>query len=660
MSSGASNLTEVHSDPSRPEGSSPSARLRGYLIQVLALVLVAGTLAWILDIPRAIGYSPYTEQVLTFGLALSLALVFLMYDYRGRIQSSLVWYDCLLALAGLSAALYLTVQYPALVYELVFLPVEGVVIASTLMVLTLEGVRRAAGTALAIIIGLFILYGLYGYLFPPPFDSDPVSFQRLAVYLGVDTSALLGIALQVAVIVIIPFILLGRLLAGTGGSDFFTELAMSIMGRYRGGSGKIAVVGSTMLGSVSGSAVANVAGTGVVTIPLMKRSGFPPHLAGGIEAVASTGSQLMPPVIGATAFLMAEFLQIPYSEVMLAALVPIILYYVALFIQVDLLAARMGLTPVPREELPKFWPTLRAGWHFLMPFVVFLVLLLHFNKQPELSALWAVATLLVLVIVRGYKGRRPDLRALKNTLVDTGRSAVEIILICAGAGLVIGVLNLTGMAFDMGMAILRFSGENLLLLLGMAAVASVILGMGMPTVGVYVLLATLIAPAMVEAGVTAMAAHMFVLYFGMLSMVTPPVALAAFAAGHLANADPWRTSLAAVRLGWTAYIVPFLFVFSPVLLMDGGLYEFIWVFSAAILGVWLISAALAGQLFGRIGVLCRVPLGIAGIMILIPGNAFDGALIVELGGLALGLAALAYIWLHTRRKAITPGEAGVP
>ncbi|MCP1673684.1 TRAP transporter 4TM/12TM fusion protein [Natronocella acetinitrilica] len=629
------------------------------LIQFLALALVVGAIGWIIDIPRTLfDLSLYTEQVLTYGLALSLALVFLSYDYRGRPQLRLVWYDALLGLAGLIAALFLTVRYPVLVYELVFLPMEGVLVASILVLLTIEGVRRAAGTALAIIVSFFIFYGLFGHIFPAPFDSSPTSFDRLVTYLGVDTSAMLGIALQVAVIVIIPFILLGRLLSGVGGSDFFTELAMSLMGRYRGGSGKIAVVGSTLLGSVSGSAVANVAGTGVVTIPLMKRSGFPPHLAGGIEAVASTGSQLMPPVIGATAFLMAEFLQIPYRDVMLAALVPILLYYAALFIQVDLLAARMGLTPLPRSELPRFWPTFRAGWHFLMPFVVFLVLLLRFNKQPEFAALWAVVTLLVLVTVFGYKGRRPRIGDVVRGLVDTGRSSVEIILICAGAGIVIGVLNLTGMAFDMGMAILRFSGENLLLLLGMAAAASVVLGMGMPTVGVYVLLATLVAPAMIEAGVTPMAAHMFVLYFGMLSMVTPPVALAAFAAGHLAQADPWRTSMAAVKLGWTAYIVPFLFVFSPVLLLEQGVsLDFFWILASALLGVWLVSAAIAGQFFGRIGASYRLLLTVAGLMVLVPPNAFEGAVMVEVAGLALAAVAVTWLVIAARRAARRKGES---
>ncbi|MEX0732932.1 MAG: TRAP transporter fused permease subunit [Aquisalimonadaceae bacterium] len=611
----------------------PRTGLHGLLVQVLGIALVAGAVCWILDVPRALGFALYTEQVLTFGLAVSLALVFLLYDWRGRYQHRLVWYDCGLALVGLAAAMYMTIYYPRLVNELVFQPLHGIILCSLLVGLTLEGVRRSAGMALAIVIGSFIIYGLYGYLLPGDLAGGRTSFAGLAVYLGADTGGILGIPLQVAVIVVVPFILLGRMLSDVGGSNFFTGLAMSMMGRYRGGSGKIAIVGSTLFGSVSGSAVANVAATGVVTIPLMKRSGFPPHLAAGVEAVASTGSQLMPPVIGATAFLMAEMLQIPYSEVMLAALVPILLYYVALFIQVDLLAARMGLKAVPRELIPDFWPTLREGWHFPLPFVVFLTLLLGYNAQAEVAAMWAVASLLVTVLAFGYKGVRPGLRQLIDSVAGAGTAAVEIVLICAGAGLVIGVLNVTGTAFDLSMQILKISGGNLWGLLLLAAAASVVLGMGMPTVGVYVLLATLIAPAMIEAGVTPMAAHMFVLYFGMLSMVTPPVALASFTASNIAGANPWWSSLAAVRLGWTAYIVPFLFVFSPALLLDGDWPGLVWAVATALVGVWLVSAAMAGQLYGAIGWLTRVPLAATGIMVLIPPTAFAGAWIVEMVGL---------------------------
>ena len=370
--------------------------------------------------------------------------------------------------------------------------------------------------------------------------------------------------------VILVFILLGQLLAITGGSAFFTDLATTAVGRFRGGAGKIAVFGSMLFGTISGSAVANVVGTGIVTIPLMKRSGFPAAMAGGIEAVASTGGQLMPPIVGAAVFLMAEFIEAPYGDVMLAALLPILLYYVALFFQVDLAAAKYGLVAVPRARIPPAGPTLRSGWHFILPFVVFLAGIFSYGMQPENAAIWALGTLLVSALALGYKGRRARPSELLGALTDAGRSAVEIILVTAGAGIVIGVLNLSGFAYALSVILINFAGGSLVVLLLLAAAVSIVLGMGMPTVGVYVLLATLVAPALEQLGVAKLAAHLFVLYFGMMSMITPPVALAAYAAANLAGADPWRTGLYAVRLGWTAYIVPFLFVASPALLLIGA------------------------------------------------------------------------------------------
>ncbi len=620
----------------------PLSEVKRVVVALLALVLVGGTVAWVLGVPRMLGVAPYTEQMLTFALALALAILFLEFDWRGRRHERLVWFDVLLGLTGFLAAGYLTLRYPELVYELIYRPLDGVIVTTALVFLTIEGVRRSAGLALALVLLGFIAFGLLGHLLPAAYATRDIAFTRLMIYLGSDTNGLLGIALQVGVIVIVPFILLGKLLARVGGSDFFTELAMALMGRFRGGSGKIAIVGSTLFGSVSGSAVANVAGTGVVTIPLMRRSGFPPQLAGGVEAVASTGSQLMPPVIGAAAFLMAEFLRVPYGQVMMAALIPILLYYAALFIQVDLLAARMGLKAVPKEEIPPLWPTLRAGWYFPLPFVVFLVGLFRFNLQAEVAALWAVAVLVVGSTLFGYKGRRPGIRTFGRGVIDAGRSAVEIILITAGAGFVIGVLNLSGMAFSLSIQILALSGENLAVLLLMAAGASIILGMGMPTVGVYVLLATLIAPAIIEAGVAPLAAHLFVLYFGMLSMVTPPIALAAFTAANLASADPWRTSLVAVRLGWTAYLVPFLFVMSPALLLIGSAGAIVMAVVTALAGVWMVSVAMTGYLSGRVPLWLRGVFAVTGLMVLIPSAAFDGALTMQIAGLVAGALAAAY------------------
>ncbi|MGH6902598.1 MAG: TRAP transporter permease [Geminicoccaceae bacterium] len=616
----------------------------------LAATLMVMALLWLLGAPRWFGLALYTEQYMAAGLGLALCLLFLNYDGRGVRHRGFRPLDALLALIGLAAGAYLALRYPVLVVTLVERPAEGIVLATALVVLTIEGVRRATGLALALVAVGFMGLAMVGHLLPPEIASRPVDLSRLVIYLGIDTNAILGTPLRIAMQVILVFILLGQLLAITGGSAFFTDLATAAVGRFRGGAGKIAVFGSMLFGSISGSAVANVVGTGIVTIPLMKRSGFPAAMAGGIEAVASTGGQLMPPVVGAAVFLMAEFIEAPYRDVMLAALLPILLYYVALFFQVDLAAARYGLVAVPREKIPPAGPTLRSGWHFILPFAVFLLGIFHYGMQPENAALWALGTLLVSALGLGYKGRRARPFELLGALTDAGRGAVEIIMVTAGAGIVIGVLNLSGFAYALSVILITFAGGSLVVLLVLAAAVSILLGMGMPTVGVYVLLATLVAPALEQLGVAKLAAHLFVLYFGMMSMITPPVALAAYAAANLAGADPWRTSLYAVRLGWTAYIVPFLFVASPALLLIGAPALIAWTAITAVAGIWLVTVGFVGFALRPLGVPMRVLFAAIGLALFIPPYAFPGAPLLEAIGIVGGLGLGAWLWLEHRRE----------
>ena len=475
---------------------------------VLSALIILPPVLWVLDVPRQFGVALYTEQVVVFVYGAALGLCYLNVDRHGRSGVDRpAWYDLLAALAGLAAAFYVAVRYPSLADEIVYRPWDGILVAVVIIVLTVEGVRRTAGLSLALILVAFMVYALLGHLIPVGPPIRPVDPSRLAVYIGLDTNALIGTPLQVGIIVILPFILLGQLLNKSGGAEFFTDLALGVMGRYRGGAGKMAVLGSALFGSISGSAVANVVGTGIVTIPLMKRSGFPAPIAGAVEAVASTGGQLMPPVMGAAAFLMAEFLEVSYGQVLIAALVPSLLYYGALFVQVDLYAAKRGIATPPGTVLPAVLGVMRQGWHFALPFALFLGALFFLNTDPGKAALWAAGVLAVTSLVFGYRGQRPTLKGLVTAALWTGGASVEILMITAGAGIVVGVLNLTGLAFSLSLSLLAASGNNLAILLAMTAVVSIVLGMGMPTVGVYVLLATLISPALVKAGVTPMAAH---------------------------------------------------------------------------------------------------------------------------------------------------------
>jgi len=421
------------------------------------------------------------------------------------------------------------------------------------------------------------------------------------------------------------------------------------MGRFRGGPAKMAVVGSALFGSVSGSAVANVVATGVITIPLIRKSGYPAHKAAAIEAVASTGGQLMPPIMGASAFLMAEFLQISYAEVVLAALLPAILYYVALFIQADLDAARLGIAPLERSALPPARPVL-PGLHYLLPFAVLLAALFAFNQTPQLSALAGAVLLVPLAAAFGYRGERPGWREFLRAVPAAGYAVLDIVLVCVAAGIVIGVLGISGLGFNLTQALVEVGEGSLALLLVLTALVCIVLGMGLPTVGVYVLLAALVAPALVKVGVSPIAAHLYVMYFGMMSMITPPVAIASFAAAGIAGADPMRTGWSAVAFGWTAFVVPFLFVLSPQLLLQGTPWAVALAAATAVAGVWLGSIAVTGYFLRPLAAPMRLAFAVSGLMALLPAGAFPGAIYTDLAGMLAGLALIGYEIALRRRR----------
>jgi TRAP transporter 4TM/12TM fusion protein len=620
------------------EPGPPGARFFRALISLLAILLVSGSVAWAADLYRALfGLILYTEQFVSGILALAFLLVFLAVPARANAPRAVPpWYDILAGVAGFVAAGYIAVRFVDLGTQMVFHPIDGLLAALAVIVLSLEGMRRTLGWPLVITVLVFLAYGLWGHLIPGTLAARPSEPAQLIYYLAFDSNAILGTPIMVASTIVIAFVLFGNLLTATGGSTFFTDISLATMGRYRGGSAKIAVTGSALFGTISGSAVANVVATGVVTIPMMKKAGYAPHQAGAIEAVASTGGSLMPPVMGAAAFIMAEYLQITYADVMVVAAVPAILYYAVLFIVVDLEAARAGITRVDEGLIPRALAVLRAGWYFPLPFGVLIYTLFWLNRQPEEAALFAALTLVACAIVFGYQGRRPTLRALVDAVRQTGLAVLDIIMVCTGAGVVIGILSVSGLGFGLTLALVGIAAKSLLLLLVLSAIVSIVLGMGMPTVAVYVLLAALVAPAMVEAGVLPVAAHLFVLYFGMMSFVTPPVAVAAFAAASLAKADPFRTGFTAMRFGWVAYIVPFLFVYSPTLILVGSPRAIAIDIATALVAIWLVSAGFVGYALRPISALERGAFVVAGTFLLAPIALFPLAIYFNLAGLVIG------------------------
>jgi TRAP transporter 4TM/12TM fusion protein len=613
------------------EESPARGRSHARTLFVLQALLVACVVGWVLDLQRSLlGLNLYTEQLLLTVLGFAIAICFLITRARPA------WWDLAAAFGGLALCLTLAWRYPQLSTELTARPLDGILMAAALCLLVCEGTRRMAGWSLVAFTAAGVVYAMFGHHLPGIFQSRPVEFTRLLVYLNLDTNALLGATLQIAILVVVPFILLGQLLGRCGGSEFFTDLARAWMGRYRGGSAKVAVVGSGFFGMISGSAVANVTAVGVVTIPLMKRSGYPAQIAAAIEAVGSTGGQLMPPVMGAAAFLMAEVLGVPYAEVMIAAIIPAFLYYLALFFQVDVEAAKRGIRGEPADRLPRLVPVLKAGWYFPLPFVVLVYALVELNMRAEYCALLAAGVLIVLSLAFGYKGERVPLKDLVKAIVSTGGTVVDLILICAVSGMFIGILNITGLAFGMTLQLLAITGESLPLMLALTAVIAIVLGLGLPTVGVYIIMATLIAPALVKIGIAPMAAHMFLLYFGVMSMVTPPVALSAFAAANIAGSDVDKTGWTATRIGWASYIVPFLFALSPSLLMQGDPLTIAWAVVTAALGIWLGTIGVVGYFYAPVAAGWRALFIVAGVLTLIPADMFPGAIFTDIAGLALG------------------------
>ncbi len=617
----------------------------------LACALTLASVGWALDLPLWLRLDIYPAQFFAAMLALGLPLGFILYPpRRGAARTKVPWYDWLLALAGFVAAAYLTLAYQQLVDLIVLRPKGAVVAGSVTIALALECLRRATGRTLPIIAVVFIAYALWGDVLPGRLAARVTDWQKLSAYLALDVNGVLGLPLAVATTVVVVFLLFGELLSSSRGSHFLTDLAMLSMGRFRGGPAKMAVVGSALFGSISGSAVANVVATGVITIPMIKRSGYPAHKAGAIEAVASTGGQLMPPVMGASAFLMAEFLQIPYTEVVLAALLPALLYYAALFIQADLDAARMGIRRVPKADMPPSRRVL-AGLYYLLPFVVLVVALFNFNQTPQLSALLAAGLLIPLALLFGYQRERPHWREFLAAVPAAGRAALEIILVCVAAGIVIGVLGISGLGFGLTLTLVHIGEGSLATLLLLTALVCIVLGMGLPTVGVYVLLAALVAPALIKVGITPIAAHLYVMYFGMMSMITPPVAIAAFAAAGLAGADPMRTGLTAVTFGWTAFVVPVLFVLSPQLLLIGGFWAVSLAVVTAVVGVWLIAIAITGYYARALPLPLRLCFACAGFLALIPADTFPGALYTDIAGVLAGLGLIARETLRARKRA---------
>ncbi len=588
-------------------------------------------------------------------VATLVPLAFVIYPVkRGLHVDRVPWYDALLFLVttALTLSMALTArdsaasgwEYSASSVA----PWWAMWGAVTLWVLVLEALRRAGGTALFVIMAIFSAYPMFASLVPAPFGSASVPLLDTAAFHVFSRESVLGVPMRAFAEIVIGFLVFGTALQFTGAGTFFIDFAFTLCGRYRGGAAKVAVFSSGLLGSMSGSVISNVLTTGAMTIPAMKRTGFRATTAGAIEACASTGAVLAPPVMGATAFVMAEFLDVPYSTVALAAAVPAVLYFFALFMQVDCHAGRHSMVGLPQEEMPRLSTVLREGWYYV--FVIVLLVFLLLVMKRENWAPW-LATGLLLVLNQLFSRHRWGWGDVVRFLEANGRVFVELAAILAGIGLLVGAFSLTGLTGTLTTALLHVAGESPMLLMLMGALTSFVLGMGMTITACYIFLAVLLAPSLVEVGLNPLAVHMFVMYWGMVSFITPPVALAAVAASSLARAPMIATGFEAMKIGAIIYFVPFFFVMNPSMVLQGDLSMLPLHLVTAVLGIVLVCGGLQGfqpgvgdlRRTGRLEWPLRAALVVGGLMFAAPGGGMMPLTPVQMTTLAAAVAVPALL-----------------
>ncbi|UZD65477.1 TRAP transporter permease [Marinobacter sp. AN1] len=663
-------MTQSPTDQKKPENISGVRDLPGlwpWLPRLATLALTLFTIDYLFNLQLINLVTQVESQFFYMVVALMLPLVFVLWPMnRFASRHKVPWYDILLFLAAAGICGFFVYNAEQILdrgWEYAA-PDYAITMSFLFWAIVVEAIRRAGGLPIAVIVGLASLYPIFADKVPGPIQGFPSTPDQTAIYLAMSREGIMGIPLQAFANLVIGFLLFGVALQKTGGGKFFINLAFALLGHVRGGPAKVAVFSSGLMGSMSGSVITNVMTTGVLSIPAMRRVGFGKSYAAGVEACASTGGVLMPPVMGATAFIMAAFLNIPYGTIALAAVVPSVLYFLGLFIQIDAYAARHDLKGLPAAELPSLRQTLKEGWYFIFVFVL-LIWMLFFLRREATAPFYATALLLVINQVLPYQ--RWGWQDLKEFFGGAGKLFAELIAILAGVGLLVGALSVTGLSGTIANDLIYLAGGNTLVLLMMGAVTSFILGIGMTVTAAYIFLAVALAPALINGGgMDPLAVHLFILYWGMLSFITPPVALGAFAAATVAGSRAMETGLQAMRLGSVIYFIPFLFVLNPALIFQGSWNEILVVILQALAGVVLIAGSMQGWILG-VGNLAasrmmqwpiRAALIIGGLLLAIPGGGPVPLTNLQLSMISavLIIPALALAWAAQRRQPALAGR----
>lgn len=632
------------SKPSDHEGE-PLARDK--MTTAVGSVLAFIAFLWVSGVLPRFGATLYTAQYKALFLGLLLSLIFVKYPLRkGVPRDKLPWYDVLFILGSVACCGY-QVFFPSLVEEHYAYGLASnleIILGICLLIVMLEGGRRVIGLAMPLVVLFFILHPFVGSVLPGVLYSRSFSLARVFQYLYLSADGIFGLPLHIAATIIILFVLFGSFLQATGVGKFIVDLGLSIAGRWRGGPAKVSVFTSAAFGMVSGSVSANVVVDGVITIPLMIRTGYKPYYAAAVEASTSKGGQIMPPVMGTVAFLIAEILAIPYWKVCIYSAVPAIIFFAAIFWQIDFEAGKLGMKGLPKAELPNFMRVLKDGWIYFLPILVLCVCLFVLQYRPEKSAAFAILGTILMTFFKKESRLTPN--KIATAIVDGAGGTLSAGIACGLAGVIIGSTALTSFGLKLSGSMLDLAGGHLFILLLLAAVASFILGMGMSSLPCYIMVSVMLAPAVIKLGVLPIAAHLFVFWWSLLSWVTPPVAIAVYIACSIAGPEAglWRTGLQAVKLSMVAFVLPFMFCYNPELLLIGKSGGIAITIVTAFLGVILLAGALENYLWLKTNPLQRLLLLVGGLLLILPIHSF------VIPGIVIGLIPVIWQWLKMRQS----------
>lgn len=577
-------------------------------------------------------------------VSMMLVLTFLMYPLcKSSDFKKPSFLDWILVALSLAAPIYISTNYLGVVERAGNANTMDMIMATLLVALVLEASRRVSGNVLSILSLIFIGYGLFGRSMPGMFMHRGYDWLSLSNHFFANTEGIYGTSVNVAASYIYLFILFGAVMSKSGMGQLFNDLALALAGHTKGGPAKVSVLASGLLGSINGSAVANVVTTGAFTIPLMKKTGYSREFAGAVESAASVGGQLLPPIMGAAAFIMAEMLGVKYSSIIIWAAIPALLYYLGIIIQVQLRASKDGLVGLPKDQLPVLRDVLKSRGHLLFP-VFFLLYMLFFSGTTVVYS--AVLTIVVTIAVAQIKKEtRMSFNDMLTALADGAKQTVSVAIACACVGIIIGVSSKTGFGLTMANTIIALGGTNILFTLVFTMITCMILGMGLPSIPAYIITAAIAAPALAKLGIAPAAAHMFSFYYAMFANLTPPVALASFAAAGLSGGDPMKTGIASVKLAIAGFIVPFMFVFSPqLMLIDTTLLEGAWTAASACLGVFLLAVSVEGYFHAPVALWLRAIVLAGALGLMYPGAVTDA--------IGVGVFAVLYFFQKKKEKAL--------